>query len=130
VIDGLRGRRPFDALVTFNTWYAYGTHIDEASMLAEIEGGGGAWRGAVHARRRVGTRARPARMRRIFSSASAPGRSMRAGSDGLRVLSDRAHELGLKFGIWIEPERVALSTVNQRVARTRSMARQSGRQVR
>jgi alpha-galactosidase len=32
---------------------------------------------------------------------------------GLRALSDYAHSLGLKFGIWVEPERVALSTVGQ-----------------
>ena len=29
------------------------------------------------------------------------------------ALTDYAHELGMKFGIWVEPERVALSTVGR-----------------
>src|SRR5207245_9786877 len=31
--------------------------------------------------------------------------------DGLNALTDYAHGLGMKFGIWIEPEHVNLSTV-------------------
>jgi hypothetical protein len=37
VLDGLRGGRPILPLVTYNTWFAYGTEIDEASMRAEME---------------------------------------------------------------------------------------------
>jgi alpha-galactosidase len=33
--------------------------------------------------------------------------------EGVKALTDHAHSLGLKFGIWVEPERVALSTVGQ-----------------
>ena len=32
---------------------------------------------------------------------------------GLKPLGDYAHSLGLKFGIWVEPERVNLSTVGE-----------------
>ena len=114
VIDGLRGRRPFDALVTFNTWYAYGTHIDEASMLAEIEGA--AALGAELFMLDAGWYAGAARSDAADFLVGLGTWQVDASRfpNGLRVLSDRAHELGLKFGIWIEPERVALSTVNQR----------------
>src|SRR6185503_18823396 len=32
ILRGLRGDRPFEALVTYNTWFTYGTRIDERSM--------------------------------------------------------------------------------------------------
>ena len=37
MLDGIRGGRPIVPLVTYNTWFAYGTEIDEASMRAEME---------------------------------------------------------------------------------------------
>jgi alpha-galactosidase len=33
--------------------------------------------------------------------------------NGLKALTDYAHSLGMKFGIWVEPERVNLSVVGQ-----------------
>jgi alpha-galactosidase len=33
--------------------------------------------------------------------------------EGLGVLADHAHARGLRFGVWVEPERVALSTVGR-----------------
>ena len=36
VLDGIRGGRPLTPLVTYNTWFAYGTEIDEASMREEM----------------------------------------------------------------------------------------------
>ena len=33
---GVRLGRPIVPLVTYNTWFAYGTEIDEASMRAEM----------------------------------------------------------------------------------------------
>src|SRR5262249_15546160 len=37
VIPGLRGGQPISPLVTFNTWFAYGTDIDEDGMRAAME---------------------------------------------------------------------------------------------
>src|SRR5262245_39037055 len=37
VLDGVRGGRPLSSLVTYNTWFAFGTDIDESSLLAELE---------------------------------------------------------------------------------------------
>src|SRR5258706_8548874 len=36
VLAGIRGGRPLASPVTYNTWFAYGTEIDESSMLAEM----------------------------------------------------------------------------------------------
>jgi alpha-galactosidase len=111
--QGLRGGRPFPALVTYNTWFAYGVRTDEQSMRAEIDGAAklgaelfvldGGWYlgagrdGAADFTSGLGTwQADPAR----FPS-------------GLRALADYAHERGMKFGLWVEPERVALSTVGR-----------------
>jgi alpha-galactosidase len=108
---GVRGGRPFQPLVTSNTWFAYGTDINEAVIKQEMrsatangvevfvvdagwytgtgrggdfEGGLGTWR---------------------VDAAKFP--------KGLRELSDYSHDLGLRFGIWVEPERVDQSTVGR-----------------
>ena len=111
--QGLRGGRAFPALVTYNTWYAYGVRTDEESMRAEIDGASklgaelfvldagwyaGAGRdGAGDFTSGLGTwQVDPAR----FPS-------------GLRALADYARARGMKFGLWVEPERVALSTVGR-----------------
>jgi alpha-galactosidase len=111
VLGGLRNGRPLTPLVTYNTWFAYGTRIDAAAMRSEMlraaalgvelfvvdagwyagagasgpfdfESGLGAWT------------ADPARF-----------------PDGLGALADYAHTLGMKFGIWVEPERTSLALV-------------------
>ena len=113
VMQELRGGRPLEALVTYNTWFAYGVEIDEAIIRAEIDGAAelgaelfvmdagwyvGAGRGGIS----------------DFSSGLGTWRVDSARfPNGLKALTDYAHSRGLKFGIWVEPERVALSTVNQ-----------------
>lgn len=111
VLDGLRGGRPLASPVTYNTWFAYGTEIDESSMLAEIvraaalgvelfvvdagwyEGAGAA--GPMDFDAGLGSwTADPVRF-----------------PNGLKPLRDAAHRLGMQFGIWVEPERVNLSAV-------------------
>jgi alpha-galactosidase len=113
VDNGLRSGRQFTPLVTYNTWFTYGVQMDAASLQEEMsrdqelgvelfvvdagwyatpgatgpsdfEAGLGAWQ------------ADPARF---------PG--------GLRPLRDAAHALGLKFGVWVEPERLNQALVNQ-----------------
>ncbi len=126
VVDALRGGRRFDALVTFNTWFAYGTHIDAPTMMAEIEGAAalGAELFVVDAGWYLGSaRQDPA----DFSSGLGTWQ-VDAGRfpDGLRALTEYAHARGLKFGIWIEPERVALSTINQRGLAQESWTAKSG----
>jgi alpha-galactosidase len=112
VQNGLRGGRGFDPLVTYNTWFAYGTRIDEASMMDEMQrtselgtelfvldagwyagaGREGPWDFADGLGR---WQSDPAR----FPST-------------LHAFTDFAHSLNMKFGLWIEPERLALDTLN------------------
>ena len=111
VLDGIRDGRPFTPLVTYNTWFAYGTSIDEADMRSEMSDAAamGVELFVVDAGWYAGAGASDA-----FDFDSGLG-SWEADParfpDGLRPLTDDAHSLGLKFGIWVEPERVNLSLV-------------------
>jgi alpha-galactosidase len=106
-----RGGRPFPAATTFNTWFVHGVNLDEeivrrdmdyaASIGIELFQLDAGWyerespENAFDFTTGLGTwRADPAR----FPS-------------GLAQLTHYAHEQGLQFGLWVEPERVALSTV-------------------
>jgi alpha-galactosidase len=124
---GLRHGRPFASYVSYNTWYAYGTHFDEASVLAEMNAAAaigveqfvvdaGWWAGA--------NQDDPGDFFKDWGTWTPdPDRF----PNGLGALSDRAHELGMRFGIWVEPERVALSTVGQDgLARERFLAMENG----
>jgi alpha-galactosidase len=113
LIGGLRKGRPFVPLVTYNTWFPHGSRIDESKAAEEITRAAGlgvelfvldaGWyenAGAEH--------------QYDFTSGLGTWRvDSQRFSRGLRILADHAHTSGLKFGLWIEPERVALSTVGQ-----------------
>ncbi|HEV3141209.1 MAG TPA: glycoside hydrolase family 36 protein, partial [Vicinamibacterales bacterium] len=112
ILNGLRDGRPLKPLVTYNTWFAYGTEVDQESMMTEMD--------RVAA---LGTE--------LFvidagwyagAGAAGPG-DFDAGlgswtpdpvkfPNGLTPLRDHAHELGMKFGVWVEPERVNLSMLD------------------
>ncbi len=108
-----RGGRPFPALATYNTWFTFGTEISDALIRREMASfaaiGGelfrldAGWYPAVDARDR-------------FDFTAGLG-SWRVDEerfpDGLGVLSDHAHDLGLKFGVWVEPERVDMAMVGR-----------------
>ncbi len=114
VMLGIRGGRALEALVTYNTWFAYGVQINDATIRAEIDGAAelGAELFVVDAGWYVGTGREGAS---DFSSGLGTWQVDSARfPHGLKALTDYAHARGLKFGIWVEPERVALSTVNQR----------------
>ena len=113
ILHDLRRDRALNPRVTYNTWFAYGVQIDESSMRAEIDGAArlGADRFVVDAGWYVGA-----------GRAGAADFSSGLGSwqvdparfpSGLGALADYAHQRGLTFGLWVEPERVALSTVGR-----------------
>lgn len=113
VLHGLRAGRPLDPSVSYNTWFAYAVAIDEASMRHEIDGAAdlGAERFVIDAGWYVGAGRAGAG---DFSSGLGTWRVDPARfPSGLGALSDYAHDRGLSFGIWVEPERVALSTVGR-----------------
>ena len=106
-LEGLRNGRPFTPLVTYNTWFAYGTTIDEASMEAEMDGAAalGTELFVVDAGWYVGAgRADSGDFDSGLGSWQVdPARF----PNGLKALTDYAHGLGMKFGVWVEPEAVS-----------------------
>jgi len=126
VDNAVRHGRAYSPLVTYNTWFTYGTAIDESSMLHEMDAAAdlGVELFVVDAG--------------WYKAGNDPGDFTtgigvwEADTDrfpsGLGALSDHAHALGMKFGIWVEPERVDLRTVGRAgLARERWLAMQGGR---
>jgi alpha-galactosidase len=113
VLQGIRHGRSFQPLVTYNTWFAYGTRVDEDSMVAEIERAAslGVELFVMDAGWYLG-----AGETGDFDFDAGLG-SWTADPDrfpsGLASLADYAHGVGIKFGVWIEPERVSLATVGK-----------------
>jgi alpha-galactosidase len=111
VLKGIRAGRPVTPLVTYNTWFAYGTNVDEPSMRLEIANAAalGAELFVIDAGWYVGADTVDTGDfdQGLGSWEADPARF----PNGLRPLSDYAHSLGIKFGIWVEPERVNLSIV-------------------
>ena len=111
VTNGIRGGRALTPLVTYNTWFAYGTEIDEATLEAEMDrvAALGVELFVVDAGWYEGTgTAGPYDFDAGLGSWVAdPARF----PNGLAPLRAYAHNLGMKFGIWVEPERVNLALV-------------------
>jgi alpha-galactosidase len=111
IINGLRKGVAYPSLVTYNTWFAYGTNIDDASMRAEMDHAAalGTEMFVVDAGWYAGAGAAgPFDFDAGLGSWSAdPARF----PEGLEALTQYAHSLGMKFGLWVEPERVNLSQV-------------------
>ena len=126
VKSGVRHGRSIDPLVTYNTWFAHGVRIDEETVRAEMD------RAA-----QVGIDLFVVDAGWYPGGSSASDYSTGLGTwtvdarrfpSGLPALRDYAHGLGLKFGIWVEPERVDTSTLNRPgLAKERFLATTNGR---
>lgn len=129
IIEGLRDGRGFAPLVTFNTWFVDGTRIADGSVrdtmaraaalgteLFVLDAGWYAGAGAQG----------------IFDFHSGLGRwrpDPDRFPDGLGALSDHAHSLGMRFGIWVEPERIDLDVVAEEGADSSWLATAGDRHV-
>jgi alpha-galactosidase len=127
VVSALRGGRLLEPLVTYNTWFSTGTRIDEKLIEEEMEAAAAA--GAELFELDAGWY-EGAGERDDFDFSSGLG-SWRVDKHkfprGLRPLADRAHSLGMKFGVWVEPERVDLRTVGKRgLAREEWLQQENG----
>jgi alpha-galactosidase len=109
VLRGIRRGRPIQPLVTYNTWYAYGADINEAEVDAEMIQASalgvelfvldaGWWTGA-------GEQGQGDFSSGLGSYVVDPVRF----PSQLVGMAAQAHALGMKFGLWVEPERVAFS---------------------
>jgi alpha-galactosidase len=111
VINGLRGGRPFASLVTYNTWFTYGIDYDDEAIRAEMASAAalGAELFVIDAGWYAGAGASgpfdfdTGLGSWIADPARFPG--------GLKPLTDFAHALGMKFGLWVEPERINQSLI-------------------
>lgn len=129
MVDGVRNGRGFTPLVTYNTWFADGTRIDDRGM-----------RGTMQRAAAIGTELfvldagwyAGAGAQGVFDFHSGLGRweaDPDRFPDGLGALSDYAHELGMRFGIWVEPERMDLDVVAEQGADSTWLATSGGQSV-
>jgi len=126
VLQGLRDARPITPLVTYNTWFAYGTAVDEASMQREM-----ARASAMGVELFVVDAGWYAGADTKNTTDFTPGLGSWAVDadrfpDGLGSLSDFAHSLGMKFGVWVEPERIDISLAGQNGLSESALATQGG----
>ncbi len=122
-----RGGRPFPALATYNSWFQFGIEIDDALMRREMDAfaalGGelfeldAGWYPAIDAQNRFD-----------FTSGLGSWQLDRTRfPNGLGALSDYAHRRGLKFGVWVEPERIDRALVGRSGGpEDRFLARENG----
>ena len=126
-IASRREGRPFPAFVTYNTWFTLGIDIDDTVIRRQMDSfadiGGelfqldAGWYPRADARNKFDFGAGLGSWQ--VDAARFP--------EGLGVLADHAHARGLRFGVWVEPERVAMSTVGRPgLARERYLAMQDG----
>jgi alpha-galactosidase len=108
-----RGGRPYPSLTAFNTWFVYGTRISQSLVqqamfyaeradieLFQVDAG---WYPHLPTDD-------------VFNFTSGLGSwtvDEARFPDGLGSLGDYSRLHGMKFGVWVEPERVALTTVNK-----------------
>lgn len=106
----VRRGRPFAPQVVYNTWFAYGIEITEEIVRAEMDHAAalGVEVFVVDAGWYAGGSQTSDFSTGLGSWTADPKRF----PSGLGALSDYAHGLGMKFGIWIEPERVDTKYVN------------------
>ena len=116
--------------VQYNTWYSYvcdlkqDTLLEEARIAAELGTeifylDAGWWETS------------PSVTQDRFTTGLGVWRESRAKfPDGIVAFSDRIRDLGMHFGIWVEPERVDLRRLDMASWRTDWLARHDGRYIR
>ena len=126
ITNGLRRGRPINPLVTYNTWFAYGTRVDDGTVRAEMRSAGslGVELFVLDAGWYAGGKTNSDFTTGLGSWAV----DARRFPAGLGQLGDFARSLGMKFGVWVEPERVDTATVGRTgLARERFLATAGGR---
>lgn len=111
--EGIRHGRPFEAPVVYNTWFVYGTHIDDQQIREEMRHVAdlGVEIFVLDAGWYVGSGDGDA-----FDFETGLGSwavDTRRFPDGLASLTEYAHSLGMRFGLWVEPGRTSLEWINR-----------------
>jgi len=129
IVNGLRNGRGFAPLVAFNPWFADGTRITEESMRDRMRhvAGLGTELFVLDAGWYVGAGAHG-----MFDFDSGLGTwkvDATRFPSGLAALGDYAHELGMRFGVWVEPERIDLDRLREAGLDELALATSDGRHV-
>jgi len=123
----LSGRGTFPSWSTFNSWFVYGTRINDSNM-----------REAIEQAARVGIelfqldagwypQRRPSSIWDFTDGLGSWQVDRTRFPQGLGPIGDHAREHGMRFGVWVEPERVSIDTVGQPgMAQERFLARSDG----
>jgi alpha-galactosidase len=109
----IREGRPIWPLTTYNTWFSHGIAIDEESTLRAVRQAGEL--GVELFELDAGWYPRPSGTRLFDFTAGLGSWTVDAARfpSGLRWLGNQMRARGMKFGLWVEPERVDLSTVGR-----------------
>jgi alpha-galactosidase len=109
--QAVRQGQPLQPLVTYNTWFVYGTSLNETLMENEMTAAAavGVELFVMDAGWYLGAGANGVTdfTSGLGNFTADPARF----PSGLPALVNYAHGLGLKFGLWVEPERTALANV-------------------
>lgn len=113
VEEGIRHGRPFEAPVVYNTWFVYGTRIDDEQIRMEMSHAAelGVEIFVVDAGWYVGSGDSD-----VYDFETGLGSwsvDRKRFPDGLASLTDYAHSLGMRFGLWVEPGRSSFEWINQ-----------------
>ena len=111
IVNSIREGQPFAPLVTYNTWFAYGTAVDETTMREEMDHAAslGAELFVIDAGWYTGADTdNPSDFDQGLGTWEVDASRF---PNGMIPLKDYAHGLGMKFGIWVEPERVNRSVI-------------------
>ncbi len=127
IVGALRRGRALEPLVTFNTWFVTGTGVREDVVIQQMREAAAV---GVELFQLDAGWYEGAGERGIFDFHSGLG-TYRVDREkfprGLRPLGEMARSLGMRFGLWVEPERVDLRSVGAPgMAQEAWLARQDG----
>ena len=112
-VDAGRAGRDFPALTTFNTWFVHGIDVTETIVRSDIRLS--ASLGIELLQLDAGWYPHEASTNRFdfLGGLGTYATDRQRFPDGLAPLAEYAHENGLKFGLWVEPERISIDTVGR-----------------
>jgi alpha-galactosidase len=106
-----RAGRPFPSLTTYNTWFVHGINIDESVARRDIEYASTLGVELFQLDAGWYRRTQPQHPFDFTEGLGSWEVDRTRFPSGLPALAAHAHAHDMQFGIWVEPERVALSTV-------------------
>jgi alpha-galactosidase len=109
----MAGRSAFPSWSTFNSWFAYGTRIDAANMRDAIDQSSRAGIELLQLDAGWYPQPRPTSVWDFTDGLGSWEVDRERFPGGLGPIGDYARAQGMRFGVWVEPERVALATVGQ-----------------